>query len=46
MPVTKAASRCERRWIRDYVDEVLDERRRKPRDDFISKFLAAASAAL
>jgi cytochrome P450 len=31
--------------LRGYVDEVLDERRRKPRDDFISAFLAAATEA-
>jgi cytochrome P450 family 103 len=31
--------------LRGYVDEILDERRRKPRDDFISRFLAAATEA-
>ena len=29
----------------NYIDEILDERRRSPRDDFISAFLAAATEA-
>ena len=33
------------RQLRDYVDKVLDERRRNPRDDFLSAFLAAAIEA-
>lgn len=31
--------------LQGYVDQVLDERRRSPRDDFISAFLAAATEA-
>ena len=33
------------RQLRDYVDKVLGERRRRPRDDFLSAFLAAATEA-
>ncbi|MCA1453122.1 cytochrome P450 [Bradyrhizobium sp. BRP22] len=29
--------------LREYVDEILDERRRRPRGDFLSTFLAAAA---
>ncbi|MGY3618730.1 cytochrome P450 [Bradyrhizobium sp. USDA 10063] len=29
--------------LREYVDKVLDERRRSPREDFLSAFLAAAT---
>jgi cytochrome P450 len=35
--IEKAAQR-----LRDYVDKVLDERRRSPREDFLSAFLTAA----
>ena len=31
--------------LRDYIGKVLDERRRSPRDDFLSAFLAAAAEA-
>ncbi|WP_244443294.1 cytochrome P450 [Bradyrhizobium sp. Ai1a-2] len=31
--------------LREYVDKVLDERRRRPRGDFLSAFLAAATEA-
>ena len=31
--------------LRDYVDKALDERRRRPRDDFLSAFLAVAAEA-
>jgi cytochrome P450 len=31
--------------LRDYVDKALDERRRSPRGDFLSAFLAAATEA-
>jgi cytochrome P450 len=31
--------------LRDYVDEILDERRRNPREDFLSAFLAVATEA-
>jgi cytochrome P450 family 103 len=31
--------------LREYVDKVLDERRRSPREDFLSGFLAAATEA-
>jgi len=31
--------------LRDYVDKVLEERRRRPREDFLSAFLAAATEA-
>jgi cytochrome P450 len=33
------------RQLRDYVDKVLEERRRRPREDFLSAFLAAATEA-
>lgn len=33
------------RQLRDYVDKVLEERRRSPREDFLSAFLEAATAA-
>jgi cytochrome P450 len=38
--IEKAAQR-----LHSYVDEVLEERRRKPREDFLSAFLTAASEA-
>ena len=31
--------------LRDYIARILDERRRNPRDDFLSAFLAAAAEA-
>lgn len=33
------------RQLRDYVDKVLEERRRSPREDFLSAFLATATEA-
>ena len=31
--------------LRDYIDKILDERRRSPRNDFLSAYLAAATEA-
>jgi len=38
--IGKAAER-----LRDYISGILDERRRRPRDDFLSAYLAAATEA-
>src|SRR5262249_43059579 len=38
IPACEAATR----ELRDYVEKILQDRRRSPRDDFLSKFLAAA----
>src|ERR1700682_4038858 len=41
IPESEAA--CQ--WLRDYVEKALEDRRRAPRDDFLSDFLAKADAA-
>jgi cytochrome P450 family 103 len=41
LPGIEAAAR----QLKRYVEDILDDRRRKPREDFLSTFLAAADAA-
>jgi cytochrome P450 len=41
--IVEAEAAC--RQLRDYVERTLDDRRRSPRDDFLSDFLTKAEAA-